>query len=251
MNASIYASLSIQGVRGLYKGLTPPLIGWNAMDAVMWSGFLRCQSFMRDRLGLEKGAHLPYYANLISGGFGGLCSTVIVTPVEQIKARLQIQYDAATKKYAGPIDCARQLVRTHGFRGLYFGYTATVLFRLQMSVYFATYEYLKDMGLQNKSSGGILSGVSPLAITFVSGGLGAMAFWSIALPSDIIKNRMMASPPGTYKSITACARAVYAEGGPTLFYRGLVPAMVRAFPANGTAILSASLVQQLIPHQYR
>jgi hypothetical protein len=36
--------------------------------------------------------------------------------MELVKARLQVQYaDPSTQRYKGPIDCARQLVRTHGY----------------------------------------------------------------------------------------------------------------------------------------
>lgn len=46
----------------------------------------------------------------LAGLAGGLTVSFVATPVEQIKARLQVQYDAATKVYTGPINCATQLV---------------------------------------------------------------------------------------------------------------------------------------------
>lgn len=41
----------------------------------------------------------------------GWTVSVVATPVELIKARLQVQYDAHSRVYSGPIDCAQQLVR--------------------------------------------------------------------------------------------------------------------------------------------
>jgi len=45
----------------------------------------------------------------------------------------QIQADGATKKYAGPVDCAKQLFREGGIRSVYRGTCATLL-RGEMSV---------------------------------------------------------------------------------------------------------------------
>jgi solute carrier family 25 carnitine/acylcarnitine transporter 20/29 len=41
----------------------------------------------------------------------GWTVSLVATPVEHIKARLQVQYgDTVTRVYTGPIDCARKLV---------------------------------------------------------------------------------------------------------------------------------------------
>jgi len=46
----------------------------------------------------------------LSGLAAGLAVSFVATPVELIKARLQVQYDIRTKVYSSPIDCAKQLV---------------------------------------------------------------------------------------------------------------------------------------------
>lgn len=53
---------------------------------------------------------LTVFQHGLAGLAGGLTVSFVATPVEQIKARLQVQYDAATKVYTGPINCAAQLV---------------------------------------------------------------------------------------------------------------------------------------------
>lgn len=52
----------------------------------------------------------PFWSG-VAGIGAGVTVSFIAAPIEHVKARLQVQYDAKTKLYAGPIDCARQLVK--------------------------------------------------------------------------------------------------------------------------------------------
>lgn len=50
----------------------------------------------------------------------------------------------------------------------------------------------------------------------------------------------------SYTSIAQCARVIYKEGGPRAFYKGFVPAILRASPANGMALLMWDLTYRAI-----
>lgn len=62
-----------------------------------------------------------------AGCVAGVLTTAIMAPGERIKCLLQIQADAGTKKYAGPLDCAKQLFKEGGIRSVYKGTAATLL----------------------------------------------------------------------------------------------------------------------------
>lgn len=55
---------------------------------------------------------LPAYGHGIAGFFAGCTVSFIAAPIEHIKARLQIQYEANKKDrlYKGPVDCSRRIV---------------------------------------------------------------------------------------------------------------------------------------------
>lgn len=53
---------------------------------------------------------LSVFQHGLAGLAGGITVSFVATPVEQIKARLQVQYDAGARIYKGPIDCIRQVV---------------------------------------------------------------------------------------------------------------------------------------------
>ena len=46
----------------------------------------------------------------LAGLAGGITVSFVATPIEQIKARLQVQYADGKKIYKGPIHCAKMLV---------------------------------------------------------------------------------------------------------------------------------------------
>jgi len=69
-----------------------------------------------------------------SGMMAGWTVCFFITPIEHIKARLQMQM-LGPKLYTGPIDCAKQLVKERGvLRGPYIGLAGTLLFRSWMGV---------------------------------------------------------------------------------------------------------------------
>ena len=64
-----------------------------------------------------------------------------------------------------------------------------------------------------------------------AGGLAGTAEWAAIMPIDTIKTRYTMAAAGT--PLRAVVREIMKEGGPRGFYRGFVPTMLRAFPANG------------------
>ena len=54
--------------------------------------------------------------------------------------------------------------------------------------------------------------------------------WSIAIPPDVIKSRVQSAPAGTYKGFMDCATKIVVQEGPSALFKGLGPALLRAFP---------------------
>ncbi|KAJ3026766.1 UNVERIFIED_CONTAM: hypothetical protein HDU68_005112 [Siphonaria sp. JEL0065] len=161
-----------------------------------------------------------------AGLVAGLTVSFVATPIELLKAKLQVQYNAKSsaegRLYSGPVDLARKLVKNHGVFALYQG----LIFS----------NHLKDRGYSDTMT------------AFIAGGASANVFWTISYPCDVIKNRIMAQPdyktsPSTaamgwkYSGVTSCAKFIYKSEGMKGFYRGFAPCFLRSFPMNGAAIL--------------
>ncbi|KAI1960255.1 hypothetical protein LOZ58_003975 [Ophidiomyces ophidiicola] len=238
-----------EGVRALYKGATPPLMGWMVMDSVMLGSLSLYRRLLRDHV-FRNAERLPSYGHGLAGIMAGTTVSFIASPVEHVKARLQVQYAADKKQrlYSGPIDCTRKILRTHGIGGLYRGLWATLLFRSFFFFWWGSYDVFSRL-LQTHTQ------LSTPAINFWAGGLSAQVFWITAYPSDVVKQRLMTDPLGgglgdgqrRFGHWADAARAVGRENGLKGFWRGFVPCFLRAFPANAMALVAFEGVMRWLP----
>ncbi|KAF7985256.1 hypothetical protein HWV62_6379 [Athelia sp. TMB] len=231
-----------EGVRGLYKGATPPAVGWSAIDGVLLGSLhnyrlllaAHAPALLEDTPGREV-RRLGLLGHGLAGGAAGLTSAAVATPVELLKVKLQLQTQraVAARAFAGPVDCARQVWAAQGARGLWTGLSGSLLFRANFFWMFLSFEALmRGFGRLEGTRYEMSTGLA----NFLSGGLGSFAFWGFAIPADNIKNRMMAQPlAGPRKSLITIARDVYRVDGARGFFRGLGPTFLRAFPANASA----------------
>ncbi|RDL39226.1 Mitochondrial carrier [Venustampulla echinocandica] len=259
-----------EGVRGLYKGATPPLVGWMFMDSIMLGSltfyrkflhrtlfnphhtFASPISFAQSDIPLQNGKlhKLPTLGHAMAGVMAGATVSFVAAPVEHIKARLQIQYSnkKSERLYKGPVDCARKIYKHHGIRGIYHGLSATLLFRSFFFCWWGSYDLFTKL-LSEKSN------LSVPAINFWAGGLSAQVFWCCSYPSDVVKQRIMTDPlagglnDGTrmFKGWKDAATAVYRESGWRGYWRGFLPCFLRAFPANAMALVAFEGVMRTLP----
>ncbi|KAI1764156.1 mitochondrial carrier [Hypoxylon sp. FL1150] len=264
-----------EGLRGLYKGATPPLVGWMFMDSVMLGSLTVYRRLLAENVFYrhvppppsagsgpppEKegpiaatshaAAHLPSYGHGLAGIMAGCTVSFIAAPVEHVKARLQIQYSAskAERLYAGPVDCVRKIYGAHGVAGVYKGFFATLLFRSFFFFWWGPYDVFSRV-LRDRTN------LSAPAINFWAGGLSAQVFWLTSYPSDVVKQRIMTDPMGgklndgtpRFRNWGQAAKAVYREGGAKGYWRGFVPCFLRAFPANAMALVAFEGVMRALP----
>jgi hypothetical protein len=103
---------------------------------------------------------------MFCGCWTGVVMSAVVTPMEHVKARLQVQYaQAAQSEYRGPIHCAGKLLRDGGIPRLYTGWVATMFHRGSNWSYFGAYEFAK------RKLGGKEGKLSPFASIAAGGSL--------------------------------------------------------------------------------
>ncbi|EJT73087.1 carrier protein YMC2 [Gaeumannomyces tritici R3-111a-1] len=254
-----------EGFAGLYKGATPPLVGWMFMDSVMLGSLTVYRRLLREHLfdpplhpphdvvahgGRGAPDTLPAHGHGVAGILAGATVSFIAAPVEHVKARLQIQYAArkADRLYAGPLDCVAKIHRHHGVRGLYHGLGATLLFRGFFFFWWGSYDVLSRWMTRSTDWG------AP-AVNFWAGGLSAQVFWLTSYPSDVVKQRIMTDPLGgglgdgtpRFRRWRDAAQAVYRERGLRGYWRGFLPCFLRAFPANAMALVAFEGVMRALP----
>jgi solute carrier family 25 carnitine/acylcarnitine transporter 20/29 len=251
-------TLRKEGVRGLYRGVSAPLTAVSPMFAVsFWSydmGQRIVKSYGQWGMTEEQKAVTPYSLSMseicVAGALSAIPTTGIMAPSERIKCLLQVDGSNVEKggkaKYSGMLDCAKQLMKEGGIASVYKGTLATIARDIPGTVaYFGMYEFSKREIMK-------LQGIDPnkgqlsLPAIVTAGGFAGMACWTVGIPFDVIKSRYQTAPEGKYNGIMDVYKALIKEEGYAGLFRGLRPALMRAFPANAACFLGVELTKKLL-----
>jgi len=224
-------TIKLEGVTGLYKGMAAPVVGVAPIFALSFMGFGIGKKIQQ--------THPDQELNLvqlgIAGGISGVLTTSIMTPGERIKCLLQVQQGASgPPKYTGPIHVAKSLWNEGGIRSIYKGTCATLLRDVPASAaYFGGYEILMRLMTPAGNDRSQLS----VGKTIFAGGMAGIFNWMIAIPPDVLKSRLQTAPEGKYNGVRDVFRHLMKEEGIRAMYKGCVPVMLRAFPANAACFV--------------
>ncbi|KAF2728444.1 mitochondrial carrier [Polyplosphaeria fusca] len=238
-----------EGPAAFYKGTLTPLVGIGACVSVQFGGFHYARRQFEAQNTLKHGTHeLSYAQYYASGAFAGITNTVLSSPIEHIRIRLQTQPHGADRLYNGPIDCMKKLSAHEGvLRGLYRGSAVTLMREAQAyGVWFTTFEYL--MNADAKRNNIQRDEVSTLKVAFY-GGLAGEALWIASYPFDVVKSKQQSDgfgPNQKYKSMRDCFRQTWRAEGMGGFWRGIGPTLLRAMPVSAGTFATVELTMRLI-----
>lgn len=89
-----------------------------------------------------------------------------------------------------------------------------------------------------------------MPVTMMAGSVAGVLYWVAIYPLDVVKSAMMTDSmvkaDRKYPTILKTVQALWAEGGPKRFLRGLSPCLIRAVPANAAMLGTVSKVQVLL-----
>jgi len=258
-STSVFGMLSTtlrkEGVRGLYRGVSAPLTAVSPMFAVsFWSydmGQRLVKSYGQMDMSPEEkmqGYTLSMKEICMAGAFSAIPTTGIMAPSERIKCLLQVQANevemGGKARYSGMLDCAKQVLKEGGIKSVYKGTAATLVRDIPGTVaYFGAYELMKKKLME-------IQGIDPnngqLSISSVlaAGGFAGMACWTVGIPADVIKSRYQTAPEGKYSGMYDVYKTLIKEEGYAGLFRGLRPALIRAFPANAACFLGMEVTKK-------
>ncbi|MCJ1330267.1 carnitine transporter [Thelotrema lepadinum] len=233
--------------RGLYAGVSAPLVGVTPMFAVSFWGYDLGQSLVRrfypNTPSSSSSPSTPLSVAQIStaGFFSAIPMTLITAPFERVKVLLQIQGQKTLSpgekpRYNGGLDVVRQLYREGGIRSVYRGSGMTLARDGPGSAaYFATYEVIKRAFTPKDPVTGKVSGELSLTAVMLGGGAAGVAMWVPVFPVDTVKSRLQSAEGRP--TVRGVVGGLYRQGGVRAFFPGIGPAMARAAPANAATFL--------------
>ncbi|KAL9644379.1 hypothetical protein ABK040_005837 [Willaertia magna] len=233
--------------RGLYKGLTSPLIGELASNFVLFGSFGLCKKWMasyspssyasiEDYSMLKEGAVI-----FMSGAFAGLSISFVVCPTEMIKIQMQTAAGNESLQMKNSITkCVEHLWKTRGF---FHGYFSCLSHQLSFySAYFLIYEVSKRQfanyhkNLQKPYEQNTFS-------LLMSGGIAGTLAWAFAYPTDTVQSIVRYDR-------NMNMRKLFKQYTIRDLYRGFTPTVLRAFPVNAVTFYAYEMAYQLCKWGY-
>ena len=245
LGAVLRTVLASEGLRGFYRGFLPPLLFTGGINTVLW-GLQFSFTDALERSGNGGGAASRAMLAAIPSG---LLVSVIVTPIEGIKTRMQAAAAVAARTNGGSpategtFQVISRVLREGGLRrGLFRGWSATALARMSNWAYFGGYAAATE-ALEGPPGSAPSSGWAKTRTSLAAGGVAGLCYWAAAFPFDTLKARMMLTE---HASLRSTAAALYADAGLGGFWRGFTPCALRAFPANAAAFTGFSLAMDAL-----
>ena len=241
--------LRTAGARGLYRGVAAPLVGGSLETAVNYTVYHGVRSALLDaelsagRAGTASSLGLPASA-LLAGGVAGVALTVVLSPLELLKCRVQAGADESVRA------AARRVWAQAGLRGFARGLGPTLAREVPgNALFFASYEgascipssvpsrphSVHPLAALQRSSASAGFQDSSLSAP-LCGGLAGVAYWLVVLPLDTAKTRIQVLSPGqpcAELGLLGTLREQYQQRGLAEgWYAGVRPVVARAFVAN-------------------
>ncbi|KAK0391201.1 hypothetical protein NLU13_0702 [Sarocladium strictum] len=233
--------------RGLYAGVSAPLVGVTPMFAVSFWGYDLGKQIVNATSTVDPSNGFTLSQFAAAGFISAVPMTAITAPFERVKVILQVQGQkklapGEKPKYSGGLDVVKQLYREGGVRSVFRGSVATLARDGPGSAaYFAAYEYIKRKMSPKDANGKPTGEMSLMAIT-CAGAAAGVAMWIPVFPVDTVKSRLQTAEGNV--TLGGVIRELYGKGGFKAFFPGFGPALTRAVPANAATFLGVELAHQ-------
>lgn len=217
------------GILGFYKGISAPLIGSMAENALLFTSYTAFKGILTKK---NDDTDLPWISLAMAGAGAGGIVPLVLTPVELIKCRMQVQNGRPGQftAYTSTLDCIFKTVREEGIvKGLYKGNMSTMLREIPGN--FCWYGVYEGVCILNIPDGGTKKDIGPL-VHLGGGAAAGVAYWTAFYPADTVKSQIQTNPKFSNRSFFKTLTEIYASEGLLGLYRGWGITALRAAPSH-------------------
>lgn len=137
--STIKSIYKLDGLRGYYRGVAGPLVSVPAINSIIFASY----ELSKRALEIIRGRDFSSLFDVgVAGGVAGFFNCLVVTPIELVKCKIQMQKDPS--HYKNSLDCLLKIASKNGVRGIYQGNFITVIREISgNAAQFFTYEGAK------------------------------------------------------------------------------------------------------------
>lgn len=238
-------SLAKDGFRGLYRGISAPLVGAAAETSCLFFAYRLAQDAMRATVLSSTPAEdkLPLSALLAAGAISGGVTSVVLTPIELVKCRMQVPLQSSLDPILGrdtglvtkslsPLTVIKDVYRREGLRGFWRGQFGTLIRETGGGVaWFGSYEMLSiyfKKRLPNPEKDAM-----PVWQQMLSGAIAGMSYNFIFFPADTIKSKIQTGELSNVRpTFSSVGLALWKSHGLKGLYRGCGITVARSAPSS-------------------
>ncbi|KAL6222343.1 hypothetical protein ACLB2K_005735 [Fragaria x ananassa] len=246
---AIFTIARSEGLRGLYAGFSPAVIG----STVSWGLYFFFYGRAKQRYSKNGDEKLSPGLHLASAAEAGALVSLCTNPIWLVKTRMQLQTPLhQTQPYSGFYDALRTIIREEGFAALYKGLGPSLFLVSHGAIQFTAYEELRKIIVDLKSknstsnSGSSDTVLGPLwqLNSFDYAALGAsskVAAILLSYPFQVIRSRLQQRPSSEgiprYMDSWHVIRETARFEGVRGFYRGITPNLLKNVPASSITFI--------------
>lgn len=255
--------LEENGVRGLYKGMSSPLLALTILNTMNFSSYayfckkLGVSPSTKTQQQLEEIENRGFFEwrYALAASFVGPLASTVSTPFELVKTQMQllkkhiVEGKAAdgAKNVSGSFTMTRYLVSNYGWSSLYRGHVVNTLREMIfLSTYFTVYEHTRSIFERSV-------GINEQFAIPVAGGLSGAFGWLISFPLDNIKSNIQGSPfsntTNKVGSFIDIGKKLFQSRGILGLYLGVAPSIMRAFIVSASRFTAYEVAVSLFDEQ--
>ena len=243
-----------EGVRGLYRGFQPTIVGY----IPTWSLYFSLYNALRADLRTSYPDLSPHLNTMGAAVGAGAVSNIATNPIWVIRTRLQTQEHVLHKpEYASMWDAARKMYTREGFRSFYKGLAPNMLGLVHVAIQFPLYEELKHARVvgHRARSHPDHRGVDveedddeaePGAVQLLlASSVSKLVASSATYPLEVVRTRLhvqKSDGPQLYGSVFGALARIAKDEGVAGVYAGIGTNLLRVVPACAVTFVTFELV---------
>ncbi|EFA76024.1 mitochondrial substrate carrier family protein [Heterostelium album PN500] len=232
-----------KGVRGLFVGLKPTLVGLVPSWAIYFSSY----SYFKSKLGqlLHTDPSTSSGLHMIAAMGAGATTSTITNPIWVIKTRLITQeMSGRERRYTGIAQSFVSIIKEEGVAGLYKGLGPSLLGLIHVGVQLPLYEKLKMIMKEKKQKE-----LQMFDIVLASSASKIVAS-IVAYPHEVLRSRLQDnSPHSPFKlkgGLLANFKQIINEEGFRGLYKGMGVNLIRVTPACAITFTSYEFIRNYL-----
>ncbi|KIW07769.1 uncharacterized protein PV09_01695 [Verruconis gallopava] len=226
------------GFAGLYRGISAPLVGAAVETSSLFFSYRLAQDALQATI-LPKVEPLPLSALIVCGAASGAFTSILLTPIELVKCKMQVPVDSASgiTRLPSASVIISTVYRHHGIFGFWHGQLGTLIRETGGSAaWFGSYEGVKATLRKWRELSP--SDSLPVQDQMLAGAAAGMSYNFLFYPADTIKSRMQTEEvkeivAGNGKrTFWAVGTTLWKQHGLKGLYRGCGITVGRAAPSS-------------------